>query len=173
MTPARSSILTAAGRASTSSECPSRAVTVITAINVTVHPPPAGTSASKRRPHRKTSTGPRPPTRGQRITAIITSQPPRDWSGHELAVLLDVKPRHMLTQLREWGSARLLHPHRPRHLPAQHAASRHILDNRARSLTTRHCVAARSLRGLDAADASWTMGREEDSCALRSGWRDV
>jgi hypothetical protein len=138
-----------------------------------VHPPPAGTSASKRRPHRKTSTGPRPPTRGQRITAIITSQPPRDWSGHELAVLLDVKPRHMLTQLREWGSARLLHPHRPRHLPAQHAASRHILDNRARSLTTRHCVAARSLRGLDAADASWTMGREEDSCALRSGWRDV
>ena len=103
MTPARSSILTAAGRASTSSECPSRAVTVITAINVTVHTSPAGTSASKRRPHRKTSTGPRPPTRRQRITAIITSQPPRDWSGHELAVLLDVKPRHMLTQLREWA----------------------------------------------------------------------
>jgi len=80
------------------------AVTVITAVNVTVHPrPPAGTSASKRRPHRKTSTGPRPPTRRQRITAIITSQPPRDWSGHELAVLLDVKPRHMPTQLREWA----------------------------------------------------------------------
>ena len=79
------------------------AVTVITAINVTVHAPPIDTSASKRRPHRKTSTGPRPPTRRQRITAIITSQPPRDWSGHELAVLLDVKPRHMLTQLREWA----------------------------------------------------------------------
>jgi hypothetical protein len=79
------------------------AVTVIIAVNVTVHTPPTGTSASKRRPHRKTSTGPRPPTRRQRITAIITSQPPRDWSGHELAVLLDVKPRHMLTQLREWA----------------------------------------------------------------------
>jgi hypothetical protein len=47
--------------------------------------------------------GPRPPTRRQRITAIITSQPPRDWTGHELAVLLDVKPRHKLTQLREWA----------------------------------------------------------------------
>jgi len=35
------------------------------------------------------------------ITAIITSQPPRDWSGHQLATLLKVKPRNMLTQLGE------------------------------------------------------------------------
>ena len=58
------------------------------------------------------------------ITAIITSQPPRDWSGHELAVLLGVKPRNMLTQLREWallgfftrtgfGTYALNTPHRP------------------------------------------------------------
>ena len=37
------------------------------------------------------------------ITAIITSQPPRDWSGHELALLLQVKPRNLLTQLGEWA----------------------------------------------------------------------
>jgi hypothetical protein len=46
---------------------------------------------------------PQPPTRRQLITAIITSQPPRDWSGHELAVRLGVKPRNMLTQLGEWA----------------------------------------------------------------------
>ena len=38
------------------------------------------------------------------------------------------------------GTARVLHPHRLRRLPAQHAASQHILDNRARPLTTRHCL---------------------------------
>src|SRR5207244_4304833 len=46
---------------------------------------------------------PRPPTRQERITAIITSQPPRDWSGHELALLLGVKPRNILTQLGQWA----------------------------------------------------------------------
>jgi hypothetical protein len=35
--------------------------------------------------------------------------------------------------------ARLLHPHRPGHLPAQHADAAIIIDNRARPLTTRHC----------------------------------
>ena len=28
---------------------------------------------------------------------------PTAWSGHELAILLDVKPRNMLTELGEWG----------------------------------------------------------------------
>jgi len=84
------------------------AATAITAIAVTVRTPPLddpATRASKRRPHRKTSalTGPQPPTRRQLITAIITGQPPRDWSGHELAIRLGVKPRTMLTQLREWA----------------------------------------------------------------------
>ena len=67
-----------------------------------MHPPPL----SKGRPRRYTPARPRPPqppTRRQLITAIITSQPPRDWSGHELAMLLKVKPRHMLTQLGEWS----------------------------------------------------------------------
>ena len=82
-----------------------RAVTPITTINVAVRTPPLDNSASKRRPHRRTYPlhGPPRPTRRGMITAIITSQPPRDWSGHELALLLHVKPRNMLTQLGEWS----------------------------------------------------------------------
>jgi hypothetical protein len=79
-------------------------VTAITAISVTMRTPQPRTPTSTRRPHRRTSIfGPRRPTRRELITAIITSQPPRDWRGHELALLLGVKPRHMLTQLREWA----------------------------------------------------------------------
>jgi hypothetical protein len=57
------------------------AVTVITAIHVAVHTPPHDTSISKLRPHRRTSPplhGPPRATRRGVITAIITSQPPRD-----------------------------------------------------------------------------------------------
>ena len=32
----------------------------------------------------------------------MTSQPRRDWAGRELAHLLNVRPRNMLTQLAEW-----------------------------------------------------------------------
>jgi hypothetical protein len=77
-------------------------VTVITDISVTVRTPPLRDTASGRRPHRRTSTGPKPPTRRQLITAIITSQPLRPWASIELARMLNVKPRHMATQLREW-----------------------------------------------------------------------
>ena len=59
---------------------------------------PAGPTATAARPAR-----PGLATRRERITAIITSQPPRDWSGHELAILLGVQPRNMLTQLGEWA----------------------------------------------------------------------
>jgi Insertion element 4 transposase N-terminal/Transposase DDE domain len=79
-------------------------VTTITGISITIATPPPPGPTSSRRPHRRTSRfGPHRPTRRELITAIITSQPPRDWSGHELAVLLGVKPRNMLTQLREWA----------------------------------------------------------------------
>jgi len=44
-----------------------------------------------------------PSTRRELITAIITSQPPRAWSGQELALRLQVKPRNLLTQLGEWA----------------------------------------------------------------------
>jgi hypothetical protein len=80
-------------------------VTTITAISVTVRTPPLRDSASGRRPHRRTTParlGPERPTRRQLITAIMTSEPPRPWSGLQLARLLGVKPRSMLTQLGEW-----------------------------------------------------------------------
>src|SRR5262249_40147445 len=71
-------------------------------------PTAPGPAPGRPRRHRRTLTRltPRPPTRRERITAIITSQPPRDWSGHELAQLLGVKPRNMLTQLGEWAKLR-------------------------------------------------------------------
>ena len=80
-------------------------VTAITTISVTMHTPPLRDPTSRRRPHRKTSTliGPPRPTRRQKITAIITSQPPRDWTPRELAIMLNVHPRPLATQLREWS----------------------------------------------------------------------
>ena len=78
-------------------------MTTVTGIAITVRtPPPRGPG----RPRRYTPARPRPPqppTRRQLITAIITSEPPHDWSGHELALRLHVKPRNMLTQLGEWS----------------------------------------------------------------------
>jgi hypothetical protein len=77
---------------------------VITAIDVTLHTPPLGTGAPSRiRYTPATPRPPQPPTRRELITAIMTSQPPREWSGHELALQLHVKPRNMLTQLGEWA----------------------------------------------------------------------
>jgi hypothetical protein len=80
-------------------------VTAITAIRVTVRTPPPRDSTTGRRPHRRTSAliGPSRPTRRQKITAIITSQPPRDWTPRELATMLGVHPRPLATQLREWS----------------------------------------------------------------------
>jgi hypothetical protein len=76
----------------------------ITAIDITLHTPPLGAGApSRARYTSATPRPPQPPTRRELITAIITSHPPRDWSGHELAQLLHVKPRNMLTQLGEWA----------------------------------------------------------------------
>jgi hypothetical protein len=75
----------------------------ITAIDITISTPPPDLKPGRTRRDRTTPAPPRPPTRQERITAIITSQPPRDWSGHELALLLGVKPRNMLTQLGQWA----------------------------------------------------------------------
>jgi hypothetical protein len=74
----------------------------ITAIDITISTPPLDLKPGRTRRDRTTPRPPRPPrpaTRRERVTAIITSQPPRDWSGHDLALLLGVKPRNMLTQL--------------------------------------------------------------------------
>ena len=75
----------------------------ITAIDIAISTPPVDLRPGRTRHDRSTPRPPRPPTRRDRVTAIITSHPPREWSGHDLAVLLDVKPRNMLTQLGEWA----------------------------------------------------------------------
>jgi Insertion element 4 transposase N-terminal/Transposase DDE domain len=76
----------------------------ITTIDITLHTPPAGTGGPGRSRHKYARPRPpQPPTRRQQITAIITSHPPRDWSGKELAALLNVPPRNMHTQLGEWA----------------------------------------------------------------------
>jgi Insertion element 4 transposase N-terminal/Transposase DDE domain len=82
-----------------------RTVTTITKIHVTICTPPPPGPTSNRRPHRRTRTSPQPPTRRQLITAIITSQPPRDWTGYELAARLNAPPRYLLSQLAEWARA--------------------------------------------------------------------
>jgi hypothetical protein len=75
----------------------------ITAIDIAISTPPIDLKPGRtHRDRRSTPRPPQPPTRREKITAIITGQPPRDWSGHELAILLGVKPRNMLTQLGEW-----------------------------------------------------------------------
>ena len=75
----------------------------ITAIDTAICTPPVDLKPGRTRHDRSTPRPPRPPTRRERVTAIITSRPPREWSGHDLAVLLDVKPRNMLTQPGEWA----------------------------------------------------------------------
>jgi Insertion element 4 transposase N-terminal/Transposase DDE domain len=74
----------------------------ITAIDIAISTPPVDLKPGRTRRDRTIPRPPRPATRRERVTAIITSQPPGDWSGHDLAVLLGVKPRNMLTQLGEW-----------------------------------------------------------------------
>ena len=77
--------------------------TTITAIDIAICTPPVDLKPGRTHRNRRTTPRPpQPPTRREKITAIITGQPPRDWSGHELAILLGVKPRNMLTQLGEW-----------------------------------------------------------------------
>jgi hypothetical protein len=75
----------------------------ITAIDIAITTPPITTRKPRVRHMPGQPRPPQPNTRRERITALMTSQPPRDWSGHELAVLLQVKPRNMLTQLGEWA----------------------------------------------------------------------
>jgi hypothetical protein len=83
--------------------------TTIARVAITVIAPPPDRPASRdyqartRPPFPPVPPGaPRPNTRREQITQIMTSQPRRDWAGRELASLLNVRPRNMLTQLAEW-----------------------------------------------------------------------
>jgi len=83
--------------------------TTITAIDITLHTPPIDLTPRRTRPTpgRPPSTT-QPPTRRQRITAIMNTDPHRSWTGAELAERLQVKPRNLLTQLAEWARLGLL-----------------------------------------------------------------
>jgi Insertion element 4 transposase N-terminal/Transposase DDE domain len=78
------------------------APTTITAIDIAVRTPPVDRPDRVRR-DRATPRPPQPPTRRQRVTAIMNADPHHAWSGAELAAHLRVKPRNLLTQLAEWS----------------------------------------------------------------------
>ena len=78
--------------------------TRITRVLVTIFAPPPDRPAALPRGRRDQPPGPRQPrpdTRNQ-VTRIMASQPGRDWAGRDLAAMLGIKPRNMLTQLAEW-----------------------------------------------------------------------
>lgn len=70
--------------------------TAITAIDITVCTPPLDM------PARCEPRPPRPPTRRERVTALLTSEPRRAWTGADLAEKLQITPHNLLTQLAEW-----------------------------------------------------------------------
>ena len=74
----------------------------ITAIDITIRTPPVDLKPGRTHRDRSTPRPPRPPTRRDRVTAIMNTEPGRAWNGSELALQLQVKPRNLLTQLAEW-----------------------------------------------------------------------
>jgi Insertion element 4 transposase N-terminal/Transposase DDE domain len=79
--------------------------TRITRVLVTIIAPPPDRPAAQPRGRKDHPPGPRQPqpdTRRDKVTRIMASQPGRDWAGRDLAALLGIKPRNMLTQLAEW-----------------------------------------------------------------------
>jgi Insertion element 4 transposase N-terminal/Transposase DDE domain len=78
----------------------------IIAIDITVHTPPLDLKPGRTRRDRRTPAQPRPPrppTRRQRVTALMATEPYRDWPGRELAERLQITPRNLHTQLGEWA----------------------------------------------------------------------
>jgi hypothetical protein len=108
--------------------------TTITAITITVHTPPL--SPPPRRAHNPPQT-PRLPTRRDRVTAIMTTDPHRAWTGRELAEQLQIKPRNLLTQLGQWTHDGFLT--RTGHGTYTLDTPPIDLDNPTQPLTTRHC----------------------------------
>ena len=79
--------------------------TRITRVQITIIVPPPDRPAARPRSRKDQPPGPRQPrpdTRRDKVTRIMASQPGRDWAGRDLAALLGIKPRNMLTQLAEW-----------------------------------------------------------------------
>jgi Insertion element 4 transposase N-terminal/Transposase DDE domain len=79
--------------------------TRVTRVQITIIAPPPDRPAARPRSRKDQPPGPRQPrpdTRRDQVTRIMASQPGRDWAGRDLAALLGIKPRNMLTQLAEW-----------------------------------------------------------------------
>jgi Insertion element 4 transposase N-terminal/Transposase DDE domain len=77
----------------------------ITRVQITIIVPPPDRPAARPRRRKDQPPGPRQPrpdTRRDKVTRLMASQPGRDWAGRDLAALLGIKPRNMLTQLAEW-----------------------------------------------------------------------
>jgi hypothetical protein len=75
----------------------------ITAIDIAVHAPPLDPGPVRACRDRSAPRPPQPPTRRQRVMAIMNGDPGRAWSGKELAEKLQITPRNLLTQLAEWA----------------------------------------------------------------------
>src|SRR5437763_7865685 len=78
--------------------------TRITRIQITIMAPPPDRPAARPRGRKGQPPGPRQPrpdTRRDQVTRLMAGQPGRDWAGRDLADLLGIKPRNMLTQLAE------------------------------------------------------------------------
>ena len=81
------------------------APTTVTTIDIHMHtPPPVDPTRQTRSRHLPSQPRtPRPPTRRDRVTALLLSSPRRAWSGAELAENLQIPKHNMLTQLAEWA----------------------------------------------------------------------
>jgi hypothetical protein len=83
---------------------PCQSVT-ISRVQITIRVPPPDRPAARPRGRKDQPPGPRQPqpgTRRDQVTRIMASQPGHDWAGCDLAALLGIKSRNMLTQLAEW-----------------------------------------------------------------------
>jgi len=81
--------------------------TPITTIYTTICPPPTTTPSTRTRPRTRRATAaartPQPPTRRDRVTALLRTDPTRTWTGRQLATQLSVPTRNLQTQLGEWS----------------------------------------------------------------------
>jgi len=83
---------------------PCQSVT-ITRVQITIQVPPPDRAAARprgRKDQPPEPRQPRPDTRRDKVTRTMASQHGHDWAGRDLAALLGIKPRNMLTRLAEW-----------------------------------------------------------------------
>jgi len=79
---------------------------IITAVGITICPPPPGTRHSRPAARRRRSSG--PGTRRYQVTALMTASPHRTWTAAELAARLSLPHRDLAAQLRGWARTGLL-----------------------------------------------------------------